>query len=239
MPVEEATGYNVAYKEKLQTEANKQPQADARVRKAMEMVKEAAMEWNQYVATRTPSESLATGGINVFENPYQLVVDTPKYRDKAQAAVNHQLHAGGVKVVTAPEIPHPSDSETDILAAYYNYPAFRFPVVLWPLGNVTVQGTYSQIMQNVKSWANMPHYLAVTDGLRIDGTSPNLTGSYNVTIVGFIHANQMYPAPASFQIGGGSDNGGAGGGGAPGGPGGGPGTPKGGPGTPKGGPAGF
>jgi hypothetical protein len=239
MPVEEAAKYNTAYKEALQTEADKLPKAEARVREAIKKVKEAAVDWNRYVANRTPPETLAAGGVNVFENPYQLVVDTPRYRDSAQRAFNLQIHRGGVRVVSAPEIPHPSDSEKDILVGYYNYPAFGFPVVLWELGNVTVQGTYAQIMQNVRSWATMPRYLAVTDGLRIDGTSPNLTASYNVTIVGFIRANQMFPAPAGFQFGEASNNGGTPGAGGPGGGG------RGGPGpgslTPKapGGPQGF
>jgi hypothetical protein len=214
-PLELAADYNTAYKDKLQFEIGKQSKAENRVREAMKMVNEAALQWNTYVGSRTPSETLAGGGVNVFENPYQLVVDTPRFRDNAQRAFNRQIHMGGVKVVSAPLIPQPSDSERDILASYYNYPAFKFPVVLWELGSVTVQGTYAQILQNVRSWANMPHYLAVTDGLRIDGTSPYLTATYNVTIVGFIRANQMFPMPTTFALGGSSNNGGGGPGGGP------------------------
>ena len=196
LPSEEAAGFNRTYFGQLEAEAAKQKAAEKRVQKAMARVQEAAAAWNSYVLTRTPSSSFATGGANVNENEYQLVVDTPRFRNNAQREFNVQLRKGGVKIVAAPEIPQPTDSEKDILASFYNYPAYKFPVVLWELGSVTVSGRYAQIMANVRSWANMPHYLAVVDGLRIDGTSPNLTATYNVTLVGFIRANQVYPPPA-------------------------------------------
>jgi hypothetical protein len=195
-PNEVAAGYMKAYKEQLETEAGKQKRADARVLKAMQKVTEAAHKWNFYVDKNTPPDSLAGGGVNLTENDYQLVVDSPKFRNSAQRAFNAQLRSGGVKIVSAPEIPAPTMNEKDILASYYNYPALsKIPLVLWELGSVTVSGSYSRIMQNVRSWSNMPHYLAVVDGLRIDGTSPNLTATYNVTILGFIKAQKLYPNP--------------------------------------------
>jgi hypothetical protein len=189
-PNEVAAGYMKTYHDQLQDEANLQPMSVKKVQTAMGLVSGAAVAWNQYVSIKTPTD------INIFENPYQLVVDTPKYRDRAQKALNAQYRVGGVKVLQAPEIPQPTDSEKDILVSYFNYPAFTFPVVLWELGSVTVEGTYDQIVKNVRAWSAMPHYLAVVDGLRIDGTSPVLTASYNVTVVGFIQANKIYPPPA-------------------------------------------
>jgi hypothetical protein len=193
MPYEQAAAYNEEYKGQLIEARDKLPRARKRVEKAMAMVEQAANQWNQYVATKTPPASLAARGINLNVNPIQLTVDAPKFRNNAQREFNAQLRVGGVKIVSAPQIPDPTDSEREILASYFNYPAFNFPVVLWELGNVTVQGNYRQIMTNVKAWSNMPHYLAVVDGLQINGTSPNLTASYNVTLVGFIRATEMYP----------------------------------------------
>ena len=89
------------------------------------------------------------------------------------------------------------DSSTpanQLLASFFNYPAIPFPVVIFDFGTITVQGTYRQIMDHVRAYKNMPNYLAVTDGLRIDGTSPNLTGTYNLSIVGFIRAKKIAPA---------------------------------------------
>lgn len=193
-PYEEAARNNHTFHDALELQANKQPQAVKRVEKAMQIVNEAAAKWNAVVADKTPADNLVGGGVNVFENPYQLVVDSPKYRDNAQRLLNVQLHQGGVKVVAAPEIPRPTDSEKDILASYYNYPPSPFPVVVWELGSVTVTGNYQQISKNVRAWSAMPHYLAVVDGLAITGTTPNLTASYNVTLVGFIKASTVFPA---------------------------------------------
>ncbi|HVT13921.1 MAG TPA: hypothetical protein VHE55_16785 [Fimbriimonadaceae bacterium] len=209
-PYEQAAQYFRDYHTDLNAAADKMPLAVKRVKKAMEMVNADAQQWNQYVATKTPSDSLFSGGVNINENPYQLVVDSPKFRNSAQRAFNAQLHVGDVKVVSAPEIPQPTDSEKDILASYYNFPAISFPVVIWELGAVTVTGRYDQIMKNVRSWSNMDHYLAVVDGLRLDGTSPNLTATYNVTIVGFIRASRgVFPAP-QVAIGSTSSSGGGG-----------------------------
>ena len=90
-------------------------------------------------------------------------------------------------------------------------------------GGVVVQGTYAQIAANVRGWSRMRKYLAVASGLALSGTSPNLTGTYNLTIVGYIRGDKVYPAVPE-----GAAAGGAGGGAAPARPGGGD-TPFGGP----------
>lgn len=216
LPNEQAKTNNDEVRALLEAEANKQGAADRRVVKAMEKVNAAADSFNLITASKTPSTSLATGGINLNTNNVQLVVDSRKYRNNAQRAFNAQVRKGGVKIVSAPEIPMPGDDPMTI-GDFYNYPALPFPVVVWELGSVTVTGTYQQIMRNVRDWKNMPHYLAVADGLSITGTSPNLTGTYNVTLVGFMKAPQLFPAPPVIVASGsGSAGGGAvqGGGGA-------------------------
>jgi len=109
-----------------------------------------------------------------------------------------------VTVVNGPYVPGPDEngSATGILASFYNYPALGYPAVIFDLGTVTVQGSYKQIMDHVRSFSAMPHYLAVTDGLRIDGTSPNLTATYNLTVVGLLPPGTIYgtaPEAASNQ----------------------------------------
>ena len=160
------------------------------------MVDLKAKAWAAYVATRTPGTSLRDGGIDLSVNAWQLTVDTPKYRNAIQQAVNAQVKKGGVKVINSPLVPlvDASTPANQILASFFNYPAIQFPVVIFDFGTITVQGTYKQIMDNVRAYKSMPHYLAVADGLRIDGTSPNLTGTYNLSIVGFIRAKKIAPA---------------------------------------------
>lgn len=201
LPTLQATKNYNDYRAALETEANKKPLTQRRVQKAMRDVQAATDKWNGYVATRTPEADVNRGGISLAVNPYQLTVDTLKFRNSVQRAVNAQVKKGGVKVVgSGPYVRSVSSTDasgSEILADYYNYPGIKFPVVIFDLGQVTVQGTYAQIMANVRSYKSMPHYLAVADGLAITGTSPNLTGTYSLSIVGFIRGKDIFASPTT------------------------------------------
>lgn len=174
------------YGDALQIEVNKTPAAEKRRDAAVAEVKRIGAEWQDVVLRKTPPGSLAEGGISLMVNRWQLTVDSQRFRESVQRAVNRQVKAGGVRVVSGPAVPQPSSSGSTILSEYYNYPAIKFPVCIFELGTVTVQGTWSQIRDNVRSWQNMPNYLATTDGLTVTGTSPNLTATYSVVVVAYI-----------------------------------------------------
>lgn len=179
------------YTEKLTTEANKLPATKNKLKKAQAEVQKKAQEWQAIVADKTPPKSLAGGGIDLSVNPYQLTVDARKFRDSMQKAVNAQLKKGGVTIVAAPAVPEPTDDPSTILADYFNYPAARFPVCVFELGQVTVRGTYAQISNHMASWSSMPNYLAVAGGLSLSGTSPDLTASYSLVILAFLKGDEM------------------------------------------------
>lgn len=208
---QQATNNN-AHAQLLEDEAAKLPQAQKRVRDAEEMVRQQEEAWAQIVARRTLPADLGRGGINVNQDAWHLVNDARRFRNNIQRAVNAQVKKGGVTVLSGPFIPFPTEDATEILAStMFNYPAIPFPVAIYNLGTVTVRGTYQQITVNVRSWSSMPNYLAVADGLQLTGTSPNLTGTYNLSIVGYIEAGGVYPQVPEGA-----------GGGVQGGPGGGP-----------------
>lgn len=205
----------------LQDAADQLPAANKRVAQAKALVEKSAAEWQDISAVRTPPQDISQGGISLAVNAFQLSVDTQKFRNSVQKAVNARVRIGGVKVVNGPYVTGPAVDEpaSQLLANYYNFGQYPFPVVIFDLGTVTVQGRYEQILANVRAWKNMPHYLAVTDGLQITGTSPILTGTYNLQIVGFIRGKDIFPnVPEQAAT---SATGGRGGfGGGPGGPGG-------------------
>jgi hypothetical protein len=234
MPNTQEAKFYQDWAEQLEAEGAKLPAAEKRKKKAEEMVTTKSLEWKAVIEAKTPNPDVNNRGVGLNVDAWQLTVDTKKFRDNIQRAVNAQLVKGGVKVVGAgPQIPMPSDSASDILASFYNYPAIAFPVVIMDLGQVTVEGTEARIMENVRSWKNMPHYLAVADGLSIAGTSPNLRGTYNVTLVAYIRGKEIYPtvpdgaAPAPSNPAPGGNRGPGTGGPRPGRPGG-PGAPGGG-----------
>lgn len=204
--------------EKYETEKGNLPRAKKRLEQAKEIVQSKADEWQKIVATRTPPTTLEAGGIDLNRHAWQLVVDSQHYRNSIQTAVNQQVKRGGVTVVNGPTVPRPDEDATRIVASYYNYPAIPFPVVIFDLGAITVTGTYEQIKENVKAWSSMPNYLAVADGLVLNGTSPILTATYNVSMVGYIRGDKIFPvvpqgaAPSGTP---GTPGGGGGGGGNP------------------------
>jgi hypothetical protein len=217
LPNTQEAGFYRTYSDQLQAEGDKLTSAEDRLKKAKDLVTTKAAEWRAVVSTKTPNPDVAARGINISVDPYQLTVDSKKFRDNIQRAVNAQMIKGGVKVVSpGPEIPMPSDNAGDILT-FYNYPTIAFPVVIFDLGSITVEGTEAQIMENVRAWKNMPRYLAVADGLQITGTSPNLRGTYSVTVVGFIRGTQVFADPPAPPAGGAAGGPGGGFGGAPGG----------------------
>lgn len=176
----------------LRAEINKSGMAKQRVEDAVTLIGEKADEWNAIMARHSLPGSLAAGGIDLAVNEYQLTVDARRFRNSVQSQLNRQLKYGGVQVI-GPEIPMPTDDAASVLASYFNYSSFGFPAVLYNLGQVTVTGTFDQIMTHVRGWSNMPNFLAVADGLQISGTSPNMTGTYNLTIVGFIQSERVFP----------------------------------------------
>lgn len=214
MPNMEEARYKNEQANALFREANKQPQANKKVQKAIEDVKNMQLEWQRVVAVKTPPNNLADGGINLAVNRWQLTHDSLHFRNNIQRAVNSQVRRGGVTVVQGPVIPLPPNSASQIVE-YYNFPAIKFPVLIFDLGTITVRGTYSQILENVRSWKYMPNYLAVADGLQLTGTTPTLTGTYNVSLVAYIRGDMIAP-PVPDGGGGGGNT--PGGGGSPGGP---------------------
>lgn len=210
------------------TIGNQMPQAKQRLKNAITLINGMASSWTTSLLQHSPGTSLASGGINIGENPFQLVVDAPKFRNDVQRQVNHQMKSGGVKVLVGPYVTDPPQESDSILATYFNYPAIPFPVVIFNLGQVQVQGTWDQIMKNYQSWGHMPNFFAVSDGLQIAGTAPYLTGTYSVSVVGYIRGKTLFPTVPTLAVQ--SSTGGAGGGAAAGGGGpraGGPGMPGG------------
>ncbi|MBX3111869.1 MAG: hypothetical protein KF857_07655 [Fimbriimonadaceae bacterium] len=174
-------------------EGNKLPAAKKRCADAEAEVRRIGAEWQAIVAEHTPPADVNMGGIDLAVDRYHLTIDSQRFRDSIQAAVNRQVKTGGVKVIQGPTIPQPPTEPDQIIESYYNYPGFKFPACVFDLGTVTVTGTWDQIKDNVQAWSSMPNYLAVADGLAVNGTAPTLTATYNVTLVAFVRGDKVAP----------------------------------------------
>jgi hypothetical protein len=191
--MEEVRSYK-KYRDDLILEEKKKDLAIKRVQKAEQMAREQVQIWNAIAAKHTLPPTLAAGGIDLTLNGWQLLTVMPDFRNSLQKQVNAQVKAGGVRVIAGPTIPPPPDDPNAILSTYFFHPGLP-PVVIFDLGTITVEGTYKQITDNMKAWSAMPHFLAVADGLRLQGTSPKLTGTYSASIVGFV---QVPPGKSIF-----------------------------------------
>jgi hypothetical protein len=211
LPNKQETQMNQDVLVQLQAETNKQGAADKRKDDAVAKVIAADKSWASMIRPRSIKPSLQQGGIDLTVNRWQLSVDVRKFRNSVQRQVNRQLRTGGVEVLAGPYIPSPGVDEpvNTLLSSTFNTPPYSFPVVIYDLGQVQVRGTYAQILAHVRSWARMPNFLAVADGLALSGTSPNLIGTYNLQVVGFIQKKGISaPVP---EVAGGAAGGGAGG----------------------------
>lgn len=202
-PNNEEAAYNETLAQQYADRGAMLKKSQLRLEEAKKLVSERVKAWQAIVAVKTPPASFEQGGVDLNVDSWDLTVLAKKYRNSLQTAVNKQVQIG-VKpgnVIFGPVIPETEDDASTIVANYFNYPAFNFPVVMFT-SNVQVRGTYSEIMANVRAWKNMPNYIAVADGLTLQGTSPILTGNYTVTILGYIRGKTIFmPMPQAGSSG--------------------------------------
>ena len=134
--------------------------------KARAEVATARREWAYYDGKLMPNISLA----NRFTATKQLW--------------NEQLNVLGPKVLKYLY----ADRSVRVLSESINVPdpvgdpnAVVQKVFVYPLGNISVSGTFEQVMRHVERW-NRFDRLALADGLVLSGNSPTLTATYSLTI---------------------------------------------------------
>ena len=192
-PNEVEAGYYTTYGDQLETEANKLSASKKKLVESFKLREELDTQWQSVVVRKTPPDRRDRGGINLGVNRYQLVNDVLNFRNKIQLAVNRQVRIGGVKVINGPNVPAFSDNPATIIEADLGYQTYGYPVKIYDFGRVTVQGTASQIRANVEAWSRIPNFIAVTDGLTIEGTAPVLTGTYNVSMIMYLRYSNLFP----------------------------------------------
>lgn len=175
--------------------AESQKAAQERVRTALEKVSEAEQEWKLIADTRTPS----MGRMNLMTHRWQSTVDVRKWHSQVEADLRSWIQKSGVRILqpvqnaeVGPFVPYPTDLPNELVEFYFHYPAIPFPVCVWDLGTITVEGTYDQITNHVRSWTKIPGYVAMVRGLGITGTGSRLRGSYNLVVVAYVNTEYVF-----------------------------------------------
>jgi hypothetical protein len=89
-------------------------------------------------------------------------------------------------------VPFPTDLPNELVQFYFNYPALPFPVAFLPAGQVTVESTYNRLMEHVRSWNDIPGYIASVRGVSIEGTGPTLRATYDLFVVAYINSEYVF-----------------------------------------------
>lgn len=192
----------------LEAKVARIPEGRALVALAEQKVKEAERKLARYENQKMPVNTIdLSDRLSAWEQYHDMVRE-----------IGHKLQAWpmktGVNRQFAVQLPPPPTDPN----------ALPDKLIAFPLGAVTVRASSFQgLLDHVKRWNRIPNLLVLTDGMAIQGTTPQLTATYNLTVY-------VYPRARGGQLGAPvpSIPGGGGGGGFGGGmPGGGMGAPGG------------
>jgi hypothetical protein len=190
-PLNEQINSYKEYNEKLSFEFSKLSLARKRVELAKKTLVDLSNEWQEIVEKMTPVTSVRNGGIDLSVNRWQLTVDARRYRDALQLRLNQQMRSTGVHIVRGPEVAFPPLTAGEIVESYFNYPAIPFPIAIFNLGTVEVEGTLEQINGHVTAWNQFKNCIALTHNLTIKGTAPRLTASYHLSLLSYVRGNKI------------------------------------------------
>lgn len=173
--------------------AIQRPAAERDLKKAKQEVAAAQADWRKYDRTYMPDIDLS----NLYRAMRQL------WREQLTVlgpSVNKYLQADKkVQVQANIALPAPPTDPN----------AVNQQVFVYDLGNVSVQGTFNDVLNHVARW-NKFNRLVLADGLTLAGNSPQLVGTYSLRVFEFPHnADKVGP---SFPSAGGATGGFGGGG---------------------------
>ena len=197
-------------------------QAQKQVDAAKLQVQATKLQWAQKEAALMPPYDV---GGDRFRALRQITYELDHYLGPD---LERQMKTTGVTSTTKFTLPPPPVNPNDITNA---------PLVI-PLGTITVNGSFRQILTHFYDWQYF-NRLVLVDGLALHGNSPYMSGTYTATVYLFPQGDDKVPPPIP-QAGGGAAGAGAAPGGRPGFGGGSPGgygSPGGSPGGMRGGPS--
>ncbi|MEP0767198.1 MAG: hypothetical protein HRF45_11735 [Fimbriimonadia bacterium] len=193
-PTQKKLEYQNARNVALEQVIAQRPQAENRVRQAKEEQAAVAAEWASYIARKSPPTSV----INLDQNRWRLTTQFRSFRNKLQADLFAHMRKTGVRVLSGPTVPGAGDDPNQLVSSYFNYPTLPYPCAILPIGTMQVSGTFSQILQHVEAWNRLPNYIALTDGLQLSGTSPNLVGTYSLLVLVFPRGEYINDEPVPW-----------------------------------------
>ncbi len=196
-PTAQNIAYHETYNESLQQKVAMIPEARRLVEQAQRKVKESEAALQVIYQRRMPKSTISLADrLQAWVQYHQMVREIGK---KLEAWPEKT----GVQRLYAVQLPGPPTDPNQIPEL----------VLVFPLGTVQVRASsFEGLLRHVRQWNNVPNLLVLVDGLAIQGTSPNLIGSYTLTVFVYPKGPAGPPVPSG---GGGAGGGMPGGFGAP------------------------
>jgi hypothetical protein len=165
--------------EELQAVVDSRSRAQERVDTANEEQRKVMREWARYIARKSPPKST----INLDQDRWRLTTQFRTFRTKLSDDLASFMRKSGVEVLAPPTVPDFGDNPNKLVTDYFHYGTLKFPCAVLSCGTVSVRGTFERILRHVERWNDLPNYIALADGLTLQGTSPNLIGTYNLLVI--------------------------------------------------------
>jgi Tfp pilus assembly protein PilO len=193
-PQGEELAAQTSRRDSRQAKADEKPQADADLKKAKQEVLEAQRDWQRYERALMPQIQIGDLMVGIQQLWREQIKTLGPLTDQfLKADKTVQVLQSNIQLPAPPEDPN----------------AVNQPLFVYNLGQVSVQGTFENILRHVERW-NRFNRLVLVDGLSLSGNSPSLVGQYNLTCYVFTQGDT--PGPAIPQAGAGGRPGGLGGG---------------------------
>lgn len=169
--------------------ADTKPLKEADLVKAKQEVQQERVKWARYERQYMPDINISSllGGMQQRWREQSLVLG-PMVQKYLRSDHTVRITSAGITIPAPPTDPN----------------AVNVSLIELPLGSVTVQGQFNNVLKHTERW-NRFRRLVQVDGLGLTGNSPNLTAQYTLKMYIFTRGE---PGPAVPQAGGGGGGGG-------------------------------
>jgi hypothetical protein len=209
----------------LQGVVAKMPMAEKRVQDAKDEQALVTRGWADYIIRKSPP----TSTINLAQNRWKISTQYQTFITKLTLDVTNHIRKTGVTIQKGPGVPPTTDNPNILISDVFHFgKGLSYPCAVYPFKGIEVRGTFDKILKHFESWNKFPNYIALADGLKLSGTSPNLVGTYDLTVLVFPRGDSINGEQVNWLGDSGQDQSGGGFAGGPGGPGGPAATPGGG-----------
>lgn len=157
------------------------PECERLLKQAQAKVKESEAKLMRYQVEKMPKQNIdLSDRLQAWVQYHAMLREIGKKLESWPAKT-------GVMLLSGFQLPPPSPDPNQI----------PYPLLTFPIGQVHVRASsFKTLLDHVRAWNKVPNLLVQVDGLTIQGTSPLLNATYNLTVYVFPKASGGQVGPA-------------------------------------------